>query len=181
MFRVRKFQFYAPCLMLSLWEPGLFQPALAPFIARERNPRGRGAIAIRLRMSELVQSRRLALLLAASGLPANCGHHATDNFQNSAMGGPASLGKSVIDRMPTVVPASSAIAFTADHKKGVTKCSRTETDGEISTFVCMTGDAIMASNAGSQGWNHFHHPRRTLCRRSHEAISLSLEGADRLS
>jgi len=51
--------------------------------------------------------------------------------------------------MPTVIPASSAIAWTADHlKKRLYQVFPHETYGEIPAFVCITGDTVMASSAG---------------------------------
>jgi hypothetical protein len=86
--------------------------------------------------------------------------------------------------MPTVVSASSAIALQADHlTKRRYQVFPHGTDREISTFVCITGDNIMASNTGifpRRGGNHFHHPRRRLCRWAHDS-HISLEGDDRVS
>jgi hypothetical protein len=101
----------------------------------------------------------------------------------SAMCGGASLGNRSLGRMPTVIPASSAIALTADHlKKRRYQAFPHGTYGEISAFVCISGDAIMASNRHfpRRGGNHFYHPRRRLCRRAHDS-HISLEGADRVS
>jgi type IV secretory pathway VirB10-like protein len=51
--------------------------------------------------------------------------------------------------MPTVIPARSAIALTAGHlKKRRYQIFPHGTYGEISAFVCITGDTVMASNAG---------------------------------
>jgi outer membrane biosynthesis protein TonB len=51
--------------------------------------------------------------------------------------------------MPTVIPASSAIALTTDHLKARRyQFFPHGTYVEISAFVCITGVAVMASNAG---------------------------------
>jgi hypothetical protein len=98
------------------------------------------------------------------------------------MSGNASLGNRSLGRMPTVIPAKSAIALTADHlKKRRYQAFPRGTYVEISAFVCIWRNChgIERWHFLRRGRDHFHHPRRRLWRRTHDG-HISLEGADRV-